>query len=72
MKKILSMLGVVAFFAGLLSCTSTDCHCTYYNETGEEISSYTDDYEEMQVSDCSSLSTIEYPGQDSIKGYICE
>lgn len=70
-KKTL-IFGTLFFCAGLISCTSVDCHCTYYNEAGEEVPSYSYDYEEMGVPSCSDLSTITAPGADSIKGFICE
>ncbi len=70
MKKILIALGTVVLSLGLFSCTKNDCHCTYYDEEGNEVPSYSYDYEEMSVSDCSDLNT--YGVNGSPKGFVCE
>lgn len=71
MKKILFAFGTIVLSMGMFSCTKNDCHCTYYDEEGNVVPGYSQDYEEMTVSECSQLSTS---GQDGMtpKGFICE
>ena len=66
MKRLFLPLLVIAFLT--VSCTKKDCHCTYYDENGAEVPSYSTDYEDMAISDCSELNTMTEGG----KGYICQ
>ena len=67
MKKIFFAIAVLS--CGMISCTSKDCHCTYYDENGVEVPSYSYDYEEMEISSCSDLDSY-VPGEQ--KGFLCE
>ncbi len=70
MKNIFFALGAFVLVLGGVSCTKKDCHCTYLDEKGVEVPSYTADYEDMTVDECSSLSTR--AENDTIRGFICK
>ena len=59
----------VLFFIGLLSSCTIACECVFYDETGEVVPSYSTVFEEVDVAQCSELSTISTPGERA--GYIC-
>ncbi len=68
MKRLLLILGLAGLFAGFYSCTKKDCDCTFYDEKGEVVPSYSGIKEEMKVNDCSVLDTY----ADSLGGFICK
>lgn len=70
MKKLNLILGFLFLvLASFVSCSKT-CDCTYYDEEGNVVSSYSRTYEDLGVSDCSKMDTY---GQDDIeKGYKCK
>lgn len=70
MRNLLLIIGFAGFFSMFFSCTKQDCDCTYYNERGEIVESYSEVKEEMSVSNCSVLDT--YVEGDSIAGFICK
>lgn len=63
------IIPIVLFFALCLSSCTIDCECTYYDESGAMIPSYTQVFEEVDVAECSEFSTIAAPGEKA--GYIC-
>ena len=65
----ISLVLSVLFFIGLLSSCTIDCECVFYDETGEVVPSYSTVFEEVDVAQCSELSTISTPGERA--GYIC-
>ncbi len=67
MKK--NFLLSVFFFIVLVSSCTIDCECTYYDESGAIVPSYTQVFEEVDVAECSEFSTIAAPGEKA--GYIC-
>lgn len=60
---------LTVLFLGLFSSCTIDCECIFYDENGEVVPSYSATFEEVDVAECSDLSTISTKGEKA--GYIC-